>query len=81
MGHSQMAKQKSGPLSREILRLIPRDGWVSSSEIANKLGVDSRRIGMIIRVRLLYKYVDRKLDRGNGQYRYLYRQRFVPLTT
>ncbi|MFB0543852.1 MAG: hypothetical protein ACETVR_03625 [Candidatus Bathyarchaeia archaeon] len=61
--------------AEKILAKIPCDRWVSAKEIADKLGISSRKVGAIISYKLLYHSpIERKKMYGKEGDAYLYRR-------
>jgi len=65
-------KEQEGTITREILELIPSDGWISAAEIAEKLNITPYKVSSLIGYRLLHKYVKRKAIKIENSVRYLY---------
>jgi hypothetical protein len=63
-----------GLLSERILEAIPYDEWISSREIADRIGVGTRIVAQMIRYRLLYVYVERKPMKPGVILAYVYRR-------
>jgi hypothetical protein len=58
----------------KVLETIPYNRWVSAAEIAAETGIDSRKVGVLIGLRLLNVYVKRRPTRPSGGGRHLYRR-------
>ncbi len=58
----------------KFLEAIPYNRWVSVAEIAAETGIDSRKVGALIGLRLLNVYVERRPTRPSGGERHLYRR-------
>jgi len=63
-----------GEAVEKILEAIPCDRWVSAAEIAAETGIDSRKVGALIGLRLLNVYVEWRPTRPSGGGRHLYRR-------
>jgi len=59
----------------EILKVIPRDRWVTAREIAARLGVSAHRVGCLIAHRLTNLVETRRFRPGWRGARNLYRRR------
>ena len=69
-------KEQKGTITREILELIPSDGWISAADIAAQLNITPYKVSSLIGYRLLHKYVKRKAIKIENSVRYLYS--FIP---
>jgi hypothetical protein len=58
----------------KVLEAIPYNRCVSVAEIAAETGIDSRKVGALIGLRLLNVYVERRPTRPSGGGRHLYRR-------
>ena len=70
----EMSYRKKGIITRAILAVIPRDGWISAAEIAEKLNLNSYKVSSLICHRLMHKYVIKKAIMINHSRKNLYRR-------
>ena len=66
--------RRLGRIAEAVLEAIPTDRWVTSAEVAARVGVSGHKVAMVIRYRLLYEHVERSPQRKPEWGSWLYRR-------